>query len=348
MFTSCFVTLLFMFSFEAYPSQGQPVSISQTVLSLWPKDQAQILNSSRTDHWYKGVENTKNYLAEFRFASKTSRPPLILLTGLEDPPLQWFDFVLQAKDNGYGSIFIIELRGQGLSSRVKGNQSGLIHLNKFSNYYLDLEKALQKIESLGGLAEPAHVMAHSTGALVFLKTFSKNREKAFPLNRFSKLALWTPLIQLAMSPWLDNSIVRPILDFTESTYTKCCGLLVGRNYPKDLPFENNGLTSDLPKHIRSEKLRQMLYLNSTGVSLCWGLDALRESKTLELIELPNLELETLIVQGSKDKVVSNQFAVRNQRIQKVMIDGALHGLHFEHEKYFLKATESTLHFFNQK
>ena len=264
-----------------------PLDTSEIVERLWTKSQAQTLNSSRSDHFYTGAEQTKNFYVEFNFPENKINKPLVIVTGLEDPIPLWFDFVLKAKEFGYKKIYIVELRGQGRSQRVPGNSDQLIHVNKFSHYHEDLVAAFVDIDKKGSLSTPLHIISHSTGSMILLQS-QRKIQKEIPHLKIEKMSLWAPLVILNISPYLNNFVVRPALNFSEKLYSSCCGLLVGRKYGP-CGFEGNGLTSDQNKFSLMEKIKFEFGLGSTGVSLRWGLSALQAARNFPLLTRLNSE-----------------------------------------------------------
>jgi len=312
---------------------------------FWPSDQAQILIRNKTDRYYDGKDGTRNYYAQFSFPDNLRDNALIIVTGVEDPVPLWFDTVLKSHKRGFKFVYIIELRGQGKSERVPGNDGGLIHVNNFADYYEDFIFALKDINKKNIFNKPVYIISHSAGSLVVGNSLGRISDE-IPNLKIGAMSLWSPLVSMRVSPYINNFVVRPVLSFVEKLYQACCGILVGKKY---LPgnFADNNLTTDLDKFKLSKSIRFDYSLGSSGVSLKWAIDAIRATKTFKEKNFNNLNIPTFIVKAENDRVVMNNFKYTNKDITDWIAPKAKHALNIENSIIFNEMTGRTFDFFER-
>ncbi len=299
------------------------------------------------DHYYSGVDGTRNYYTEINKTENPITHPLVIITGLEDITENWWPTAQQALTSGFQRIFIIEIRGQGRSQRVPGNSNASAHIQYFTNYTQDILLALKDIDKKAGPPQkPPFVIAHSTGTLVYTASLPKIR-RYLPAWEPEKISLWTPLVKPKISPMVNNSVVRPVLRVFEWLASSLGLTLLGKRfYPR--PFSENKLTSDPEKHKWSEGLRYSQKLNSSGVSLRWALEVFAAADQMRTDNYSVLSQPVLVFKAKKDQVVRNDWTIDHPLVEVVEIDNAQHGLHIEKDSIFKKVINRTFQFFLEK
>lgn len=294
----------------------------------------------KTDNYYEGLGGLKNYYASFYKADNKITNPLILVVGAEDPTQTWYETVSESLKRGFQKVYLIEIRGQGLSERT--NDRKIIHVNSFDDYNHDFIAAMKDIHAKQALDQPIFIISHSTGSTIVTNSI-ENLKTALPQLEIKKMAFWTPLIQLNISGLLNNIVVRPILGFVETVYSACCGILVGKKYSRK-PFEENHLTNDKQKYQALIDLYKSTGQRSFGVSMRWALEAIKATKKMQKKSLPQLTIPTLNFLATDDHVVTN-FKPANPIIVSEEIEGAKHALHFEKPNVFNPLVTKTFDFF---
>ncbi len=316
---------------------------SDFVQKLWPPSESSLIQKYMLNRFYEGEAGLNNYYAKFHKPDNCINSPLIIITGADDPVPAWFDTALNAMKLGFKSIYIIEIRGQGQSQRVAGNEAKLLHVEKFDNYKLDLISALRSIEDLDGFLDPVYVISHSTGSLVLANAF-KDIKRQLPSLKIKSMSFWAPLIKMNLQPWVSNPFVHSAISTFEKIYSSCCGLFVAQKIP-NVPFSENKLTSDEGKYKRLQKLKKSYGLGSTGVSLRWAVDALTETQLVQSDQMKSLKIPILIMKSEKDFIVSNEYNFDSANVKVETIPLAFHSIHIEKDEIFDKVFKITFDFF---
>jgi len=315
---------------------------SENIREFWNEKDSKDLIDNKQDIYYQGHQGTKNYYAHFYFVKGEIEAPLFLITGLEDPVPMWFDTVLLAKKKGFRNIFIIELRGQGQSERVPGNTKKLIHVEKFHDYNIDLINAFKHISKNSQLRfDLSYFIAHSTGALIFTKTYSSIK-KVIPSIFIKGASLWTPLYAVELNPLLNNTLVKPIVSLFNKVYRKYGGVFCAKSY-KVKGFKDNMLTTDRDKFKRSQDIKLKYGLGSSGVSLHWVLELVESLKSIEN-NINDISFPTIMFKVDNDRIVSNDYQFSSDYIEIVNIKDSRHALNIERDSILIQVWEKTLSF----
>lgn len=298
------------------------------------------------DRYYRGALGTRNYYAHYKNPKATTDKSLIIITGLEDITENWWQVSKTFFDKGYARVFVIEIRGQGKSSRVPGNSIRASHVNSFENYIRDLLYCLEDISRNWPTKAPKpQYIAHSTGGLVFLSSL-KAIKADFPQLYPEQAALWTPFLNAEISGWLKHDITLAAFSLFDLIAQNYGLIFLGRRFPMDRAAENN-ITHDTEKFLLSESLRLYQGNNSIGVSLRWAIEAVNQTKKLAAAQYEMIDIPILILTAEEDKVVDNSYQWENSYVQWYEVQGAMHALHIEKDIIFKKALEKTTTFFRE-
>lgn len=222
------------------------------------------------------------------------------------------------------SVVVIDWRGQGLSQRHPTTPH-LGHVEDFRRYQLDVA-ALLAHPAVAALPEPRHLVAHSMGACIGLRTLLEG-------SAFASAILSAPMWHLQM-----RAATRELT----TKMTRLASLLglgqrltPGANMrptPLAVAFEQNALTSD-PEHfawaVRQITAHPELALGGPNVQ--WTRAALEEMARLYVAPLPGLP--TLVFLGTDETVVSSSIIrtqVREMRAGRLVeLPGARHEIFME-------------------
>ncbi|MBU2992763.1 alpha/beta hydrolase [Octadecabacter sp. 1_MG-2023] len=188
----------------------------------------------------------------------------------------------------------IDWRGQGIADRLLPNRA-VGHVDVFEDYQLDVKAALLHVKSLG-LPEPYHLLAHSMGGCIGLRSLYDG----LPV----KSAVFSaPMWGIKMSPAL-----RPIA-WGLSSVSKQLGFggvfapgQQAETYVLRATADDNTLTSDSTNFdILQQQLKVQPDLALGGPSLHWLNESLREMRVLA--QRPSPDIPCLTFLGSDEAIV---------------------------------------------
>ena len=309
---------------------------------LISKSLSQQIDLYRTDETYTGQGGLKNYYARFIVPTGTITTPLLLITGAEDPTPLWYRTVGKAIEQGFKNIYIIEIRGQGLSERVAGNDKKLIHVNDFQNYYKDFISALKHINRYKTLNAPVYVISHSTGSMVLLNSLEKAK-KEIPEFKINAMSFWAPLIRVHLSKLLDNTMAPKLVSSIEKMYRSCCGPFVYKKFKRS-SFEKNKLTGNISKFNIYQDLMYKHSHGSTGFSLAWVIGVLSELRYLRSGVIKTHSIPTLNLKAEFDRVVNNDYKFSNKNLETHTIKGSKHSFNLESDLIYNNVIKKTFGF----
>ncbi len=314
--------------------QTAPVFSSEYALNS-PKQQA---------FWQTIIQGTLTAADGVTLAYMTATHPqargsIVISNGRVESYLKYQELVFDLYNQGY-SIFAIDHRGQGLSSRLTANpHQG--HVQQFSDYVDDFTLFMESIV-LGQATTPLFLLGHSMGGAIGT-LYLKQQPRTFTAAAFSapmygiKLPLAKEFIR-----WLAGKL-------DTSQYGKEPNyVLNGHNY-RPGPFKANELTHSESRYLAYRalyKARPELQLGSptnrwlteaiTGADTC--IDAATHSHT-----------PILILQAGNDRIVDNaaQKLAQSPNCQLKVIKGAAHEIFIEQDNYRNQALNHILAFFER-
>lgn len=188
----------------------------------------------------------------------------------------------------------IDWRGQGIADRLLPNRA-VGHVDLFEDYQLDVKAMLTHVKSLG-LPEPYHLLGHSMGGCIGLRSLYDGVGVATAV--FSA-PMWGIKMSPALRPiaWGLSSVSKP-LGFS--------GVFApgqqAETYVLRATAQDNTLTSDTTNFdILQQQLIAKPELALGGPSLHWLNEALREMRILSQKPAPDLPCVTFL--GSEEAIV---------------------------------------------
>lgn len=222
------------------------------------------------------------------------------------------------------SVAVIDWRGQGLSQR-NPHTPQLGHVDDFRHYQDDV-RALLAHPEVTALPGPRHMLAHSMGACIGLRTLLEG-------SGFATAIFSAPMWHLQMRAATRELTAK----MTRLASAIGLGLRLTpgaspRPTALSVEFETNALTSD-PEHF-AWCVRQITAhpeLSLGGPSVQWTRAALEEMARLYVAPLPSLPV--LVFLGGEERVVSASVVrsqVRAMRAGRLVeIEGARHEIFME-------------------
>jgi len=273
-------------------------------------------------YWVRARDGVRLRVGIWR-PSGDCRGTVLVLPGRSDYIEMYGHAVSALVDFGYAAQ-VIDWRGHGLSDRV--TRDPLIgHVNKFSDYQLDLAEMVETAEKLD-LPKPWYLLGHSMGACIGLRALLSGLPVAacaftapmwdIHISRLERLAAW-PL------SWAAQLVGRAHAYAPGSS---------GQSYVLRRGFEGNRLTSD-PEMYRywSNQGQVEPQLHTGGPSMGWLYQALVEMRNLSKEMSPNIRC--VMIYGDQEEVVdvaAIQDRVRRwPSAQLEVIQGAKHEIMLE-------------------
>lgn len=224
---------------------------------------------------------------------------------------------------GYSTL-IVDWRGQGLSDRLTTNRLAS-HVEKFSDYQLDVRAILTAAEAMG-LPKPWFLFAHSMGALIGLRALVDG----LPVSACAFTgAMWgiplppaeRPVAGLLTGAFRVFGAGHVFAPGNKAQQSRC--------YVESVPFEGNRLTRDAERFEYMLQQARDLRDHQTGApTMAWVSEALKECSRLKACASPAKPCVTFI--GEKDGVVDH--GAIQDRMKRwpsgslVEIEGARHDL----------------------
>ncbi|WP_245190924.1 alpha/beta fold hydrolase [Jannaschia formosa] len=206
---------------------------------------------------------------------------------------KYADAAAHLRRHGFASV-AVDWRGQGMTERPKHNRR-IGHVNDFNDYQRDVQALLAHAET-AGLPRPWHLLAHSMGGLIGLRSLMDGAP-------FGRAAFSAPMWGLPLVPRTR------LLAWTVSSLAHWAGLgerdtpFAGKVAdPTMAPFEGNLLTRDremfawMQSHLKADP-----DLALGGPSLGWLNAALREMHRLARRAAPEQPCLTLL--GTDERIV---------------------------------------------
>nr|WP_136251443.1 alpha/beta fold hydrolase [Ningiella ruwaisensis] len=288
-----------------------------------------------------------------------ARAWIVILVGRAEAVSKYAEIIYECYQNGF-SVFCFDHVGQGQSSRlIDDPQMG--YIDHFSTYLHDTQDLFKHVlipakaqAQQGHLAN--YLLAHSMGAAIgalllqeqALKHINSSSGQAIS---FSKAALCAPMF--GISAPIPKLVAKLIVLFGSQIHRLLkvpAGYFLGQSQYTELPFEENKLTSS---KVRYKIFKQWFAKNKEaqlgGVTFQWLNAALNAMDEIEK-QADKIQIPTLILQASKDRIVDNQSMTRvinkMPNATKLEIVGSEHEILFEQDAYRLKAIRAIFNFFN--
>jgi len=217
------------------------------------------------------------------------------------------------------AVAAVDWRGQGLADRLHPDpRAG--HVEVFGDYQKDADAYLAHLRDLG-LPEPFHLLAHSMGGCIGLRTLYRR-------PGFASAAFSAPMWGIMLSP-----ILRPtawavgwasVKVGLAHLYAPTTG---AASYIATTPFDDNQLTTDREMYaFMQAQLEAQSDLQLGGPTIRWLREALMECRHLSALPAPEIDCVTFL--GSRERIVDpdpiHDRMASWPRGELLLLDGAEH------------------------
>ncbi len=257
---------------------------------------------------------------------KNVKGTIILQQGHNEFIEKYYETISEFLDRDF-NVIAFDWRGQGLSDRMIKNKNKQ-YIEDFKIHEEDLiyiyENFIKK-----NFEKPFIGIGHSMGGCILLSTL-----RSFS-NIFDKVILSAPMLGFK-----NEKLLLPFIEIASFLFNKENYLIGSKpNMGIETPFEENDLTCDESRYLRTQKLvRLKPEIRLWGVTNAW-------SKAVKLIFMyirekdwaENIETEILFINSKNDTVVSpkhvTEFSKRFKNAQIVNFDNCKHEIFMEKNLY---------------
>lgn len=242
-------------------------------------------------HWLRCADGHRIRVGHWSL--KSAKGTVLLFPGRTEYIEKYGRAARDLAQRGYATL-TIDWRGQGIADRVHDNPA-VGHVGRFEDYQLDVQAAVAHARQLG-LPEPFHLIGHSMGGCIGLRSLYENLPVA---SACFSAPMWGIQMATALRPlaWGLSTVSRP-LGFSNAFAPG----QVSESYIERVDFSENTLTSD-PNMFAYMKAQLIAHpeFSLGGASLHWLNESLREMRGLSQRAAPKLPCITFL--GSEESIV---------------------------------------------
>ena len=318
-------------------AQNQPEPLTFSSEHALNTLQQQAFWKTVTQSVIKTIDNIT--LAYASIEHPQSHKAIVISNGRIESYLKYQELIFDLYHQGY-SVYAIDHRGQGLSSRITANpHQG--HIDKFDTYIDDFAFFIDNVV-LPKQHKELFLIGHSMGGAIgtlYLDKYSQT---------FNAAVFSAPMygIKLPVSSRFIRWLAK-VLD-TTSEHKEPNYILAGKDY-KPHEFANNDLTHSQPRYEDYRVLYQthpLIQLGSpTNHWLYESIDA--GKRTIEAAQNSNTPI--LILQADEDTIVDNfaQYHAVSGMCQLINIPNARHEIFMEQDECRNLALNELIHFLDK-
>ena len=223
----------------------------------------------------------------------TNKGTVLLQQGHNEFIEKYFETIQELIDKGF-NVISFDWRGQGLSDKMIDNRHKQF-IEDFNLHNDDLKFILDQLV-INNFPRPLIGIGHSMGGCILLSYLKENDED------FKKVILSAPMLGFK-----NERFLMPFISLSNAIFSKY-NYLIGSspNMGKEIPFEENDLTTDKNRYLRTQRLvRKNKDIRLWGITNGW---AKAVKKQLLLMNQNNwadsIKTSILFINSLNDRVVS--------------------------------------------
>jgi len=246
--------------------------------------------------YFSGVADVDIAFVELFHASQ--HPTIVISPGRCESYEKYQEIAIEFFYKGY-NIFIIDHRGQGLSSRLLSSpQKG--YVAEFDDYAKDLitfisDKVRPKI------IQPPFLLAHSMGAAIAVRALQLSP------NLVQSAVLCSPMIQInsGSTPIRLAKLLIKARCMLDKVLGRESGYFINQGDYKAKPFDENELTHSTVRYKSFIELYQSTpHIQLGGVTNHWLSEAVKANQEI-FSDLHHLRVPLMLLQAGLDSIVDN-------------------------------------------
>jgi lysophospholipase len=323
--------LLFFFTFELFATYK--ITNEQQLTQIY-KSQITPFFDKRALRFFTTQDGLK--IAYKIFTHPHAKANIVISSGRTESMVKYKELIYDLYQNGY-SVFILDHRGQGYSSRLLKN-SMIGHVDNFIDYVDDLRYFVANFVPKG----PKRVLlAHSMGGAIATLYVERYRDDFQALILSS--AMHEPLIiSEGITKRVCNRIQKRSKNLKEFVFgTKESDIL-------KIPFERNDLTHSKVRYgLMQEAYKREPNIRIGGMSKQWLREACLWSKRSRQYS-KRINIPVLLFEAGEDTAVTQRghrlFCQQVQKCTKVYLPEAYHELFIEKDSIRAKVIKMILEF----
>lgn len=288
--------------------------------------------------WREARDGLRIRLAQWR--AKAEKGTVFVFPGRTEYIEKYGRLARDLTGAGY-AVVVIDWRGQGLADRINSDPA-LGDVMSFGDYQLDVEAAIEHAQAVG-LPRPWHLLAHSMGGCIGLRTLMNRSD-------FASASFSAPMWRILMSPpgrVIAANYAR--LSFRFGFEDRIAPGQSPVTYLRRADFKGNSLTTD--EGTWDFMHRQVLEhpeLSLGGPTLRWLRHAMDECDALDAI--PSPDVPCLAFLGSHEDIVDPERITsrmaRWPQGELVTFEGARHEIPMERAEFRNRFVAQTLALFD--
>ena len=260
------------------------------------------------------------------FKEQDSKGTILLQQGHNEFIEKYYETIQEFLDRNF-SVVCFDWRGQGMSDKmIDDNKKQFIE--DFNIHEEDLKFIINQFITKS-LPSPIIGVGHSMGGCILLSSLKKNE------NIFPKLILSAPMLGFR-----NEKFLMPFISLTSLLQNKEKYMIGSKpNMGKETPFQENDLTHDESRYLRTQRLVRMKpEIRLWGITNAWSkavkkrLLYIREKDWAE-----NVETDILFINSLDDEVVSSNHIIETSKRFKnsklVNFESCKHEIFMEKDRY---------------
>ena len=279
------------------------MNVNDSLLSKYEKAEVVETEDFKAPSGYESFYYKCKDLKKLRITiwnSESSKGTIMLQSGRTEFTEKYFEVVSEFIERGY-CVAMMDWRGQGKSSRVSKN-TFIGHINSFKHYDDDLNEVISEVYT-PHCPKPWIGMGHSMGGCLIASNAANE-------DAFDSVILCAPMLSMnipfAMKALIVVFGMASKLGFQQAEmrkpdYTIESGWSL-------IDFNENGLTSDLNRYLRTHNLViRDKQVNVGGVTIGWIFAAYLRTLAIKYANwMGRITKPTLLINATKDVLVNSR------------------------------------------
>ena len=295
---------------------------------------------------YKGlIGQNGTALNYMKFGTNKTKGTIVVSPGRTEASVKYLELAYDLDQLGYGPIYVLSHRGQGLSQRVLNNpRKG--YVRNFFYYAQDLNQFMDEIVLSENPGKRLYLISHSMGGAT-AAIYSQNFK-----SHFHKIIMLAPMLQIELGQQSEREVLWQTTLVCKVPFGPYCTDYIPGGSDGEIreTFEENVVTSSKVRFdFKESLLNRWPELKLGSPTFRWLRESLIATRKLRHQNaISRIQTPILILQAQKDVVVKNvgqdQFCERTPFCSLQIMEQAKHEILFERDEIRNKALEAIENF----